>query len=58
MALNSGLLLTVFVNPNDASQVVLDKRDTNFLDAMGEVFCHAIFADTGARMTLEEKALR
>ncbi len=33
-----GTLVSVFVNPNDAGQVVLDKRDTNLIDGWARSF--------------------
>ncbi|EJJ28835.1 DUF3592 domain-containing protein [Rhizobium sp. CF142] len=45
-----GSLVAVFVNPNDAGQVVLDKRDTNFLDAWARSFVTR-FLSTSSRTT-------
>ncbi len=33
-----GSLVPVLVNPNDPSRLVLDKRDTNFIDALARSF--------------------
>ncbi len=45
----TGAHIAVFVNPNDAGQVVLDKRDTNFLDAWARSFVTRFLSTSSGR---------
>lgn len=44
-----GSLVAVFVDPNDAGRVVLDKRDTNFLDAWARSFVARFLSTSSER---------
>jgi len=48
--LEPGSLIAVFVNPNDAGEVVLDKRDTNFLDVWARSFVMRFLSTSSGRV--------